>query len=71
MAPKTHTYTASVYDLAFTVMHSVSGQVMKGTAALMISMFYQKEIYEPGILIQVLSKSVEKWGNYGHLKNSI
>ena len=34
----------------------------------MISMFYQKELYEPWILIQVSSKSVEKWGSYEHLK---
>ena len=34
-------------------------------------MFYQKELYEPRILIQVSSKSVEKWASYGHLKNSI
>ena len=34
-------------------------------------MFYQKELYEPWILIQVSSKLVEKWASYGHLKNSI
>ena len=45
--------------------------LLKGTATLMISMFYQKELYEPLILIQVSSKSVEKWTSYGHLKNSI
>ena len=44
---------------------------LKGTATLMISMFYQKELYEPWVLIQVSSKSVEKWASYGHLKNSI
>ena len=44
---------------------------LKGTATLMIIMFYQKELYEPWILIQVSSKSVEKWASYGHLKNSI
>ena len=37
----------------------------------MISMFYQKELYESLILIQVSSKSVEKWGSYGHLKISM
>ena len=36
----------------------------------MISMVYQKELYEPCICIQVSSKSVEKLGGYGHLKNS-
>ena len=44
---------------------------LKGTATLMISMFYQKELYRPWILIQVSSKSVEKWASYWHLKNSI
>ena len=39
---------------------------LKGTATLMISMFYQKELYEPRILIQVSPKLVEKWGSYGH-----
>ena len=34
-------------------------------------MFYQKELYEPWILIQLSSKMVEKWASYGHLKNSI
>ena len=37
----------------------------------MISMFYQKELYEQWILIQVSSKSVEKWASYGNLKNLI
>ena len=32
---------------------------LKGTATLMISMFYQKERYEPWILILASSKSVE------------
>ena len=36
-----------------------------------MSMFYQKELYEPWILLQVSSKSVEKWASYGHSKNSI
>ena len=44
---------------------------LKGTATLMISMFNQKELYEPRNLIQVSSKSVEKLASYGHLKNSI
>ena len=44
---------------------------LKGTATLMISMFYQKELYERLILIQVSSKSVEKLASYGHLKNLI
>ena len=45
--------------------------ILKGTATLMISMYYQKEIYDPLILIQVSSKSVQRWASYGHLKNSI
>ena len=45
--------------------------LLKGTATLMISMFCQKELYEPWFLIQVSSKSVEQWASYGHLKNSI
>ena len=44
---------------------------LKGTATLMISMFAQKELFEPKILIQVSPKSVEKWGSNTHLKNSI
>ena len=44
---------------------------LKGTATLIISKFNQKELYEPWILIQLSSKSVEKWGSYGRLKNSI
>ena len=31
----------------------------------------ERELYEPWILIQLSSKSVGKWGIYGHLKNSI
>ena len=44
---------------------------LKGTATLTISMSYQKELYEQLILIEVSSRLVEKWGSYGHLKNSI
>ena len=44
---------------------------LKGTATLMICMFYPKELYESCILIQVSSKSAEKWASNGHLKNSI
>ena len=40
---------------------------LKGTATLMISMFYKKDLYKPFILIQVSSKSVEKCRSYGHL----
>ena len=40
---------------------------LKGTAILMISKFYMKKLYEPWILIPVLSKSVEKYESYGRL----
>ena len=40
---------------------------LKGTATLIVSMFYMKELYEPSILIPVSSKSVEKYGSYGRL----
>ena len=46
--------------------------IIKGVhATLMITMFYQKELFETWILVQVSSKSVEKWGSYGHKKKSI
>ena len=41
------------------------GKNLKGDSNPIISMFYQKEHYEPWILIQVSSKSVEKWASYG------
>ena len=41
--------------------------LLKGTATLMISMFYRKELSEPWILIPVSSKSVEKYGSNGRL----
>ena len=41
--------------------------ILKGTATLMISMFYKKELYETWNLIPVSSKSVEKYGCYGRL----
>ena len=44
---------------------------LKGTATLIISTFYKKELFKPWILIPVFSKSVEKWGSYGRLKNTI
>ena len=47
----------------------ISTNILKGTATLMRSMSYQKELNELRILIQVSSKSVEKWASYGHLKN--
>ena len=34
-------------------------------------MISKKELYKPWILIPVSSKSVEKWGSCGRLKNSI
>ena len=55
-----------------TNMHicEVVDKELKRTATLMISMFDQRELYEPCILIQISSKLLEKWGSYGHLKNS-
>ena len=45
------------HDAAFhRVLHCL---FKKGTATLMISKFYQKELYEPCISIQVSSKSVK------------
>ena len=41
--------------------------MLKGTATLMISIFYMKGLSEPWILIPVSSKSVEKYGSYGLL----
>ena len=37
---------------------------LKGTATLMITMFYMKDLNKPRILIPVSSKSVEKYGSY-------
>ena len=62
------TYFCLVSDVT---LFPLKNSKLKGTATLMISMFYQKELYEPRILIQVSSKSVDKWGRYGHFKNSI
>ena len=42
-------------------------KILKGTATLMISVFYMRELSEPWILIPVSSKSVEKYGSYGRL----
>ena len=44
---------------------------LKGTATLMISKFDKKELYKQWILVPVLSKSVEKWGSYERLENSM
>ena len=40
---------------------------LKGTATLMIGMFYMKDLFESWILIPVSSKSVQKYGSCGHL----
>ena len=48
----------------------VFAYTLKGTATLMISMFYMKELSEPWILIPVSSKSDEKYGSYGRLNIS-
>ena len=39
---------------------------LKGTATLMNTMFYMKDLNKPLILIPVSSKSVKKCGSYGH-----
>ena len=44
--------------------------VLKWTATLIISLFYNKEHYKTWGLIPVSSKYVEKLGSYGHLKIS-
>ena len=41
--------------------------VLKGTATLMVTMFYMKDLNKPSILILVSSKSVEKHKSCGHL----
>ena len=42
-------------------------QLLKGTATLMITMFYINDLNKPCILIPVSSKSVEKCGSCGRL----
>ena len=41
--------------------------LLKGTATLMITMFYMKDLNKPWILILVSSKSVEKRKSCGRL----
>ena len=41
--------------------------VLKGTATLMMTLFYMKDLNKPCILIPVSSKSVEKRRSCGHL----
>ena len=41
--------------------------MLKGTATLMITVFYMKDLNKQCILIPVSSKSVEKRGNFGSL----
>ena len=43
------------------------GYALNGTATLMISMFYMKDLNKPCILIPISSKSVEKCGSCGRL----
>ena len=49
----------------FSLTFSLIILFLKGTAILVISIFYMKELFEPQILIPVSSKSVEKYGSYG------
>ena len=71
-------YAQSDQSLCYSLEYSMSVMLLTEqfleylkTATLIISMFYQKELYEPWNLIQVSSKSVGKWASYWHLKNSI
>ena len=50
-------------------LYSMRHLLLKGTATLLISMLYIKELYEPWILIPVTSKSVETYGCCGRLSN--
>ena len=47
------------FENAFLKINFIAAFSLKGTATLMISMFYQKELFDPWILTQVLSKSVK------------
>ena len=51
------------------INYSIIG-LLKGTATLTISIFYNTEVFKPWVLIPVSSKSVEKLGCYGFLKIS-
>ena len=71
--PERHELARGIYIIreVYIAMFVIRIIQLKGTATLITSMLYLKELYEPWILIQVSSKSVEKWASYGHLKNSI
>ena len=53
-----NTYTSDFYKL---------GNSLKGTATLMITMFYMKDLNKPWILIPVSSNLVEECGSCGRL----
>ena len=60
-------YQENIKELHYGGLHTYEASILKGTATLMTSMFYMKELYEPWILIPVSSKSVEKYGSCGRL----
>ena len=49
------------------MLDSIYHITLKGTATLMITMFYMKDINKPRILIPVSSKPVGKCGSCGRL----
>ena len=64
--------TKKCFQDRFIAEHSaILSTFIKGDSNPNDKYFYQKGLYELWLLIQVSSKSVDKWGSYGHLKNSI
>ena len=49
------------------ILTSSAKQTLKGTATLLIRLFYMKKLFKTWILIPVSSKSVEKYGSCGRL----
>ena len=70
-APKLHWLKRIGFELIGFVLTRPHCNYVKGDSNPNGKYVYQKELYEPWILIQVSSKSVHKWKSYGHLKNSI
>ena len=54
-------------EVNFCIYSKIPSLSLKGTATLMISMLYMKDLSEPWILIPVSSKSIEKYGSYWRL----
>ena len=57
----------SKYLISTWVYSAYARRYLKGTATLMITMFYMKDLNKPLILIPVSSKSVEKCESCGRL----